>query len=164
MGTEVQRMQAAGIGRLFRSLSLADLSVLASSSMAPAYSLAAVMGLVVAAPGTGAPLALIVSTIPIAFIAIGFMRLATEKPSAGGDAAPSSLAERIRLGHDRHRRPCPRRSALYLGLRGLGDFNVQFGRIKGIGHDSGRWLADRIAWNDGAGLVLHGRLHARGKR
>lgn len=77
-------MNQTGIHKLFRTLSLADLSILASSSMAPAYSLAAVMGLVVAAAGTGAPLALIVSTIPIAFIAIGFMRLATQRPSAGG--------------------------------------------------------------------------------
>jgi amino acid transporter len=69
---------------LLRSLSLADLSVLASSSMAPAYSIAAVMGLVVAAAAAGAPFSIILSTIPIALIAIGFMRLATAKPSAGG--------------------------------------------------------------------------------
>lgn len=51
--------------------------------MAPAYSIAAVMGLVVATSGTGAPFALVVSTIPIAFIAVGFMRLTTKMPSAG---------------------------------------------------------------------------------
>jgi amino acid transporter len=51
--------------------------------MAPAYSVAAVMGLVVAAAGTGAPFALVVSTIPIAFIAVGFMRLTQKLPSAG---------------------------------------------------------------------------------
>ena len=69
--------------KLARSLSLGDLFVLSSSSMAPAYSLAAVMGLVVAAAGLGAPLALVVSTIPIAFVAVGFMRLTTMIPSAG---------------------------------------------------------------------------------
>src|ERR1700737_3614191 len=75
------RPEQAGVRRLLRSLSLADLSVLASSSMAPAYSIAAVMGLVVAAAGLGAPLALIISTIPIAFIAAGFMRLSEWVPS-----------------------------------------------------------------------------------
>lgn len=92
-------MSAAGIGKLFRTLSLADLSVLASSSMAPAYSLAAVMGLVVAASGTGAPFALIVSTIPIAFIAIGFMRLATERPSAGAAYTWAQWAFGSRAGY-----------------------------------------------------------------
>jgi len=91
-------MSEAKIRQLFRTLSLADLSILASSSMAPAYSLAAVMGLVVAAAGTGAPLALIVSTIPIAFIAIGFMRLATEKPSAGGAYTWARIAFGNRVG------------------------------------------------------------------
>jgi amino acid transporter len=71
------------VKRLAKSLSLTDLLVLSSSSMAPAYSLAAVMGLVVATSGTGAPFALLVSTIPIAFIAIGFMRLTSTMPSAG---------------------------------------------------------------------------------
>lgn len=86
-------------GRLLRTLTLADLSVLASSSMAPAYSLAAVMGLVVAAAGTGAPLALIVSTIPIIFIAIGFMRLATERPSAGAAYTWAQWAFGSRAGY-----------------------------------------------------------------
>ena len=77
------RPEHAGVRRLLRSLSLVDLSVLASSSMAPAYSIAAVMGLVVAAAGVGAPLAVIVSTIPITFVAIGFMRLSMAKPWRG---------------------------------------------------------------------------------
>jgi basic amino acid/polyamine antiporter, APA family len=68
---------------LHRSLGITDLFVLSSSSMAPAYSLAAVMGLVVAVAGLGAPLALVVSTIPITFVAIGFMRLTSLMPSAG---------------------------------------------------------------------------------
>jgi amino acid transporter len=76
-------MTLASARRLSRSLGIADLFVLSSSSMAPAYSLAAVMGLVVAVAGLGTPLALVVSTIPIAFIAIGFMRLTTLMPSAG---------------------------------------------------------------------------------
>ena len=76
-------MQDVSTKKLARSLSLGDLLALASSSMAPAYSLAAVMGLVVAAAGLGAPLGLVVSTIPIAFIAVGFMRLTQKIPSAG---------------------------------------------------------------------------------
>ncbi len=90
--------EATGVRRLLRSLSLVDLSVLASSSMAPAYSLAAVMGLVVATAGLGAPLAVIVSTIPIAFIAIGFMRLSMAKPSAGGAYTWARIAFGNRIG------------------------------------------------------------------
>lgn len=85
-------------GKLLRSLTLFDLSVLASSSMAPAYSLAAVMGLVVASADLGAPLALVVSTIPIAFIAAGFMRLATSMPSAGAAYSWTRIAMGNRLG------------------------------------------------------------------
>ena len=92
------RPDNAGVRRLLRSLSLVDLSVLASSSMAPAYSIAAVMGLVVAAAGVGAPLAVIVSTIPITFVAIGFMRLSMAKPSAGGAYTWSREAFGDRVG------------------------------------------------------------------
>lgn len=91
-------MEQTGVRSLLRTLSLVDLSVLASSSMAPAYSLAAVMGLVVAAAATGAPLALIVSTIPIAFIAIGFMHLSMAKPAAGGAYTWSRIAFGDRIG------------------------------------------------------------------
>jgi len=84
--------------RLLRTLSLADLTVLASSSMAPAYSIATVMGLVVAAAGLGAPLALVVSTIPIAFIAAGFLRLSARLPSAGGVYTWSRAAFGNRVG------------------------------------------------------------------
>ncbi len=91
-------MEQTGARRLLRSLSLTDLSVLASSSMAPAYSLAAVMGLVVAAAAAGAPFSIIISTIPIAFIALGFMRLATTRPSAGGAYAWSRIAFGDRVG------------------------------------------------------------------
>jgi len=66
--------------------------------MAPAYSMAAVMGLVVAAAGLGAPLALVVSTIPIAFIACGFMLLSARYPSAGAVYSWSRLAFGARTG------------------------------------------------------------------
>jgi len=83
---------------LLRSLSLTDLSVLASSSMAPAYSIAAVMGLVVAAAAAGAPFSVIISTIPIALIAIGFMRLSIARPSAGGAYTWARVAFGDRVG------------------------------------------------------------------
>ncbi|MDQ6781015.1 MAG: amino acid permease, partial [Candidatus Eremiobacteraeota bacterium] len=84
--------------RLLRSLSLLDLFVLSSSSMAPAYSLAAVMGLVVAVAGLGAPLAMIVSTVPIALIAVGFMRLSASHPSAGAAYSWARMAFGNRVG------------------------------------------------------------------
>lgn len=84
--------------RLWRSLSLLDLFVLSSSSMAPAYSLAAVMGLVVAVAGLGAPLAMIVSTLPIALIAVGFMRLSASHPSAGAAYSWARIAFGDRVG------------------------------------------------------------------
>src|ERR1700730_4191301 len=92
------RPEPAGVRRLLRSLSLVDLSVLASSSMAPAYSIAAVMGLVVAAAGVGAPLAVIVSTIPITLLAIGFMRPSMANPSAGGAYTWSRMSFGDRVG------------------------------------------------------------------
>ena len=93
MRTEAQQSR-----HLLRSLSLADLSVLASSSMAPAYSIAAVMGLVVVAAAAGAPFSVIISTIPIALIAIGFMRLSMARPSAGGAYTWASVAFGDRVG------------------------------------------------------------------
>lgn len=60
--------------------------------MAPAYSIAVTFGLMVAAAGTGAPLALVVLTIPIIFIAIAFHRLCEDHPDAGSTYKWSRLA------------------------------------------------------------------------
>src|SRR5215472_2452997 len=60
--------------------------------MAPAYSIAVTFGLMVAAAGTGAPMALVALTIPIIFIAIAFHRLCEEHPDAGSTYAWSRLA------------------------------------------------------------------------
>jgi amino acid transporter len=57
---------------LSRVLGLGDLSVLSSARMAPAYSIAATFGLMVAAAGFGAPLGLVVLAIPAVFIALAF--------------------------------------------------------------------------------------------
>jgi amino acid transporter len=77
---------------LARVLGLADLSILASASMAPAYSIAVTFGLMAAAAGSGAPLSLLALTVPIAFIAIAFHRLCEEHPDAGSTYAWSRLA------------------------------------------------------------------------
>lgn len=77
---------------LARVLGLGDLSVLSSASMAPAYSIAATFGLMVAAAGFGAPLALVVLAVPAAFIAIAFHRLCEEHPEAGSTYAWSRIA------------------------------------------------------------------------
>ncbi|HXM19484.1 MAG TPA: APC family permease [Candidatus Tumulicola sp.] len=77
---------------LARVLGLGDLSVLSSASMAPAYSIAATFGLMVAASGFGAPLALVVLAIPAAFIAIAFHRLCEEQPEAGSTYAWTRIA------------------------------------------------------------------------
>lgn len=60
--------------------------------MAPAYSIAVTFGLMIAAAGTGAPLALVALTVPILFIAIAFHRLCEEHPDAGSTYAWSRLA------------------------------------------------------------------------
>ncbi len=60
--------------------------------MAPAYSIAVNFGLMIAAAGTGAPLALVALTIPIVFIAFAFHRLCEEHPDAGSTYAWSRLA------------------------------------------------------------------------
>lgn len=66
--------------------------------MAPAYSIAATFGLMVAAAGSGAILSLIVLTIPITFIAIAFHRLCEDRADAGSTYAWSRLAFGPRLG------------------------------------------------------------------
>lgn len=77
---------------LARVLGLADLSVLSSASMAPAYSIASTFGLMVAVSGAGAPLALVILTIPILFISLAFHKLCVEYPNAGSSYAWSRLA------------------------------------------------------------------------
>ena len=77
---------------LARVLSLADLSVLSSASMAPSYSIAATFGLMVAAAGGAALLALVVLTIAVACIAVAFYRLCEEQPIAGSTYSWSRAA------------------------------------------------------------------------
>ncbi|TAM86322.1 APC family permease [bacterium] len=69
--------------QLKRVLSLRDLAVIGSASMAPAYSLAATLGLMVAAAGYDAPLALLMLCIPMTLVAFAFGHLVRRHPSAG---------------------------------------------------------------------------------
>jgi amino acid transporter len=72
-------------------LGLGDLSILASASMAPAYSIATTFGIMIAAAGAGAPLALLFLSIPVAFIALAFHRLCAVRPDAGSTYAWSRI-------------------------------------------------------------------------
>jgi amino acid transporter len=66
--------------------------------MAPAYSIAATFGLMVAAAGAGAPLALVLLTIPVVFVAIAFHRMCEEHPDAGSTYAWARLVFGNRTG------------------------------------------------------------------
>ena len=66
--------------------------------MAPAYSLAATYGLMVAAAGPGAPLALVALTVPVIFVAIAFHRMCEEHPVAGSTYSWARLVFGDRVG------------------------------------------------------------------
>jgi amino acid transporter len=66
--------------------------------MAPAYSIAATFGLMIAAAGAGAPLALVILTVPVMFIAVAFHRMCEEHPDAGSTYAWARLAFGTRAG------------------------------------------------------------------
>ena len=70
-------------GELPRVLRFFDVSVLASASMGPAYSLASTMGPVVAAAGTLAPLSLTGLSAIMLCIAVSFAMLSKIAPNAG---------------------------------------------------------------------------------
>jgi amino acid transporter len=66
-----------------RVLRFFDISVLASASMGPAYSLASTMGAIVVAAGYMAPLAFLVLSIVMLCMAISFAQLSQVEPNAG---------------------------------------------------------------------------------
>jgi amino acid transporter len=66
-----------------RVLKFFDISVLASASMGPAYSLASTMGPIVAAAGTFAPLSLLSVSAIMLCMAIAFAQLTRVAPNAG---------------------------------------------------------------------------------
>jgi amino acid transporter len=65
------------------TLSLFDSTMIATASVAPAYSLAATMGLMVAAVGLQAPAAVLVSFVPVFFIAMAYYFLNRQRPNCG---------------------------------------------------------------------------------
>jgi len=69
--------------RLPRVLSLFDVTIMASASMGPAFSIATTMGPMVGAAGTFAPLALVLLTAVMTCAAIGFWRMVRVYPNAG---------------------------------------------------------------------------------
>ncbi len=89
------------------ALGYASNLVIAIASTAPAYSLAATLGFIVAVTGVGvhSPAVLIVSFIPILFVSVGYRFLNLADPDAGttfawvtrGVRAPGGLGQRV--GH-----------------------------------------------------------------
>ena len=65
------------------TLSLFDSTMIATASVAPAYSLAATIGLLVAAVSLQAPAAILVSFFPVFFIALAYYFLNKQDPNCG---------------------------------------------------------------------------------
>lgn len=81
-----------------RVLHYFDISVLASASMGPAYSLASTMGPMVAAAGTGAPIAFLVLSAIMLCVAIAFAQLSRVAPNAGSSYSWIRMAFGARVG------------------------------------------------------------------
>jgi len=69
------------------TLNLFDSTVIATSSVAPAYSIAATAGLLVAAVGFASPAAILVSFFPVVFIALAYYYLNSKDPNCGASYA-----------------------------------------------------------------------------
>ena len=65
------------------TLTLFDTTVIATSSVAPAYTLAATMGFLVAAVGLASPAAILVGFLPVLCIAIAYYYLNRQDPNCG---------------------------------------------------------------------------------
>jgi amino acid transporter len=65
------------------TLSLFDTTVIATSSVAPAYTLAATVGFLVAAVGLASPAAILVGFVPVLCIAIAYYYLNRQDPNCG---------------------------------------------------------------------------------
>jgi amino acid transporter len=76
-------LSVAATRHLPRVLHYFDISVLASASMGPAYSLASTLGPMVAAAGTGSPVAFLVLSAIMFCIAVAFSQLSRVAPNAG---------------------------------------------------------------------------------
>jgi amino acid transporter len=65
------------------TLSLFDTTVIATSSVAPAYTLAATLGLLIAAVGLQSPAGILVGFFPVLFIAMAYYYLNRQDPNCG---------------------------------------------------------------------------------
>ncbi len=81
-----------------RVLHYFDISVLASASMGPAYSLASTMGPMVAAAGFGSPIALVALSAVMLCIAVSFSYLSRVAPNAGSSYSWIRMAFGDRTG------------------------------------------------------------------
>ena len=95
------------------TLNLFDSTAVAVSSVAPAYSLAATISLLFIAAGVAyaGPAVIIVSFVPVLFIAMSYFYLNRRTPTCGAsyslavEAGPSHRRLVQRMGPGRHRRP-----------------------------------------------------------
>ncbi len=87
-GAPVPRSEEAAALRA-DELNLFDSTAVAVSSVAPAYSLASTLGLIFAVVGVGyfGPAVMIVSFVPVTFIAVAYFHLNRRKPDAGASYA-----------------------------------------------------------------------------
>ncbi|HET9029417.1 MAG TPA: APC family permease [Candidatus Aquilonibacter sp.] len=81
-----------------RVLHLFDISVLASASMGPAYSLASTMGPMVAAAGSSAPVAFVLLSAIMLCVAVAFSALSRVAPNAGSSYSWIRMAFGARAG------------------------------------------------------------------
>src|SRR5438105_10504373 len=65
------------------TLNLFDATVIATSSVAPAYTLAATVGILVVAVGLASPAAILVGFLPVLFIAMAYYYLNRRDPNCG---------------------------------------------------------------------------------
>ncbi|HZP50990.1 amino acid permease, partial [Actinocrinis sp.] len=79
----VETEQAAGKGLRPGALGLASSIVIGTASVAPAYSLAATLGFVVAAVGLQSPIVMILAFVPMFLIAFGYQGLNEADPDCG---------------------------------------------------------------------------------
>src|SRR3982074_157475 len=104
VGVPVGKAAGAGMGAeeiahlKHGTLSLFDSVMIATASVAPAYSLAATMGLMVAAVSLQAPPAVLCSFVPVFFIALAYYYLNRQDPNCGASYSWISRALNPHLG------------------------------------------------------------------
>ncbi len=108
---QVQLEQATEKGLKCGALGLISSTVIATASVAPAYSLAATLGFIVVAVGLKSPIIAILAFVPMILTSIGYSELNKADPDCGTTftwatrAFSPSRGLGGRLGHRRRRRP-----------------------------------------------------------